>query len=300
MNFSPAPVAPRAAAIVPLMVACSSMWASSFLFMKHIGHALDPMALTALRGLMGAAFVGLFMLATGQSILPRGREWRDWSVLGLLFGFVPNSLTVYALGELTVGLTSMIQASTPLLVALLASMVFADERMSRKKAAGLFLGFTGMVLLIGPKALDVGSASFKGVTAMVAAAISYAVGNVYVRSIPQQQSIRLALGQQSFAGIPTFCGVMLFVGPQAFAAVPDQALWLLALGTLGTAVPIVLFMNILRMAGPTLGSMNGYFTTIWTVVFGAFLLSEPIVMREVVAVVAVLCGVGMVSSARRA
>ena len=98
------------------MLVCSSMWGSSFLFMKLIGTDLSPIALTAARGMMGGVLIGLWLLAMGRDIMPRGREWRDWAILAILQGIVPNTLTAYALTEITAGLSSMIQASTPLMV----------------------------------------------------------------------------------------------------------------------------------------------------------------------------------------
>jgi drug/metabolite transporter (DMT)-like permease len=282
------------------MLACSFLWASAFLLMKLIGVDLSPFALTAVRGAMGGSLLALWLLARRQSIVPRGRrEWRDWIALGILQGIVPNTLTAYALIEITAGLTAMIQASAPLMVAVLAHRLFADERLTLRRASGVLVGCAGMALLLGPAAFAGGAGSLRGVLAMAAAAVSYALGNIYVRSIPAPQPSRLAFGQQVFSGLPTFACVLAVGGPAAFAGVPAQAGTLAILGIFGTALPIVLYMNILRLAGPTLGSMNGYLVPIWTVLLGVGLLHETIVLREVVAGAAVLAGVAIVSSARR-
>lgn len=281
--------------LVGELLLCSLLWGSSFLLMKTTGAEIPPVALAAIRGIMGAMILGGWLMARGASVLPRGREWRDWAVLGLFQGIIPNPLTIYALSEITAGLTSLIQASTPLMVAVLAHALFAEERLNWRRGAGVLVGFAGMAILVGPAALDGGATSLMGCLAMLAAAASYAVGGLYVRSIPAAKPVRLALGQQAFSGVPLFAVVLAFDGPAAFAAVPDQALSLAALGVFATALPIALYMHILRTAGPTRGSMNGYLVPIWTLALGALLLGETVGLRELVGGLVVLAGVGLVS-----
>ena len=291
----------RAASRSPVlaqMLLCSFLWANSYLLMKLIGADVAPLLLTALRGLMGGGLLALWVLWRGQHILPKGREWRDWAVLGLLQGLIPNTLTAYALSQIAAGLTSMLQATTPLMVAVLAHFLFADERLSRRRLCGVLVGFAGMAVLIGPSGESLQSGSFWGALAMIATAVSYALGSLYVRSIPVAEPARLALGQQAFSGIPATLAVLAFFGPQAFAAVPEHLLALTALGIFATALPIVLFMNILRRAGPTLGSMNGYLTPVWTVLLGFLILGETTAPHEIVGGVIVFLGVLLANERR--
>ena len=46
----------------------------------------------------------------------------------------------------------MIQASSPLIVAVLSHLLFADERLSPQRFLGVVIGFIGMAILIGPAA----------------------------------------------------------------------------------------------------------------------------------------------------
>lgn len=290
---------PDATPLLAQLLVCSFLWASAFLLMKVVGADVAPVALAAVRGAMGASLLGLWFVARGEAILPHGREWRDWIVLGLLQGAIPNSLTAYALSHITTGLTALIQASSPLLVAVLAHALFVDERLTGRRATGVLVGFAGMAILIGPSALAGAAGSLEGTLAMVATAASYAAGTLYVRTIPDARPARLALGQQAFSALPTLAWVLVATGPAAFAGVPDHLLTLAALGLFGTALPIVLYMRILKLAGPTLGAMNGYLTPFWTLLLGMALLGETIGWREVAGGIVVLAGVGIVSSARK-
>lgn len=282
--------------LVLQMLFCSFLWASAFLLMKVAGTSLSPLALTAVRGVMGAALLAAWLGLRRQRVMPRGREWRDWTMLGLLQGVIPNTLTAYALTLIPAGLTSMIQATTPLIVAVLAQMIFADETLTRRRAIGLAVGFGGMALLLGPTAFGGHAVAGAGAVAMVIVAVSYAFGNLYVKSIPSPEPIRLAYGQQLMSGLPTFSATMMLWGPAAFDGVAQSAVTLALLGIFGTALPIVLFMRILRIAGPTVGSMNGYFLPPWTILLGFLILNEALSLREIVATAIVLAGVMIVST----
>lgn len=281
--------------LLALLLTCSFLWASSYLMMKLLGSGLAPVPMAAVRGLMGAGFLAAWLLARGQGVLPRGREWRDWLLLGIFQGIVPNSLTAYALTEITTGLAAMIQAASPLIVAFLAHLMFAEERLSWRRGAGVATGFAGMAILLGPAAFASGSASPLGPLAMAATALSYAIGVLYVRTIPNPRPARLALGQQAFSGLPTLVIVLLVSGGGAFAMVPEHALSLLVFGLFGTALPILIYMHILRTAGPTRGSMNTYLIPFWTLLLGTLLLHESVGPREVLGGAVVLAGVAIVT-----
>ncbi len=285
-----------AQAPLPLqLLACSFLWGTAFLLMKLIGTDIGAVPLAAVRGLMGAALIGGWFVICGASILPRGREWRDWAVLGLVQGAIPNTPTVYALTQISAGMTSLIQASTPLVVAVLAHLLFADERLTWRRGAGVLLGFAGMAILLGPAVLNGTAGSLMGVLAMAATALSYAVGNLYVRSIPNPQPGRLAFGQQLFSGLPLTAAALALGGFGAFAALPSHAGTLIVLGIFATALPIALYMNILRLAGPTRGSMNGYLVPVWTILMGVVVLGETVGLREVLGGIVVLSGIAVAS-----
>ena len=59
-------------------------------------------------------------------------------------------------------------------------------------------------------------------------------------------------------------------------------------------------MNILRQAGPTLGSMNGYLVPVWTIGLAAILLDEIVTSRQILGGAVVLAGLAIVSLTKRA
>jgi drug/metabolite transporter (DMT)-like permease len=294
----PKPSAPTPASLASHLLACSILWASGFLFIKLAG-GVNPFVIAAMRGLLGALSLGLFFLVLRRSVVPRGREWRDWAFLGTFNGWGPNVLVAYALTEIATGSAAMIQATAPLIVAVLAHAFFPDERLSARRGVGVLVGFVGMGILIGPAALPESGVSATGALAMVATAMSYAVGNIYARTVKNADPARLALGQQICSALPATAFALALIGPEAFAPVPDHAAAFIGLGVLATAIPILLFMRLILHAGPTRASMVGYLMPVWTVVLAILFLGERIGPRDVLGGVVVLAGVGLVSFSGR-
>ena len=291
----PTPVG--AAFLATHLLGCSILWASGFLLIKLVPD-VRPVALAACRGLIAAAALSAWFLVRRETILPRGREWRDWAVLGTLNGWGPNILVATALAEIGAGLAAMIQAAGPLVVAVLAHLLFADERLDARRAGGILVGFVGVAVLIGPTALPSNAASLSGALLMLVVTTLYALGNVYVRFVPGAAAARLALGQQMVSGPAALALALAFGGPDTFGPAPAHATVLLALGVVGTAMPIVLFMRLIREAGPTRAATVGYLLPVWTALLAFVFLGETVSGREVLGGAIVLGGVALVSALR--
>lgn len=303
MSAAPGEAAALPAAPTPVFMAvnllvCSMLWSTSFLFIKLSGD-VNPFVLAAARGLIGASALLLWFAVQVKSIRPDNGQWHHWVVLGALNGWIPNVLVAHALTQIGTAPAAMIQASGPLIVALLSHLLFADERLTLRRFGGVLVGLAGMGILIGPAALPDSGISPWGALTMVATALSYATANLYVRSIKHADPARLALGQQICSGIPATALALVVAGPAAFAAVPSSAASLLALGIVSTALPILLFMRLIRRAGPTRASMVGYLQPVWTAVLAVLFLNESIGLREIIGGGVVLSGVALVSLSGR-
>lgn len=296
-----APGGPGRAFVLGHLLVCSFFWGSSFLFIKLTGGEVSPLAVAAGRGLIGAATLALWILWRGESPLPRRHEIRHWLVLGTTNGWVPNVLVAYALVRLATGPAAMIQAAGPLVVAILAHFLFREERLTRRRLAGVLLGMAGVALLIGPRLVEGGGTAL-GVLAMVGVMLSYSAGNLYVRTVPAAAGDpgRLALGQQVFSGLVALTLTLMLAGPSALAPLGDHLPAMLALGVVATALPMALFMRLIRAAGPTRAAMTGYLVPTFATLLGVAVLGETLELRQLAGGCIILAGVFLVSTARPA
>ncbi|MGL4241006.1 MAG: DMT family transporter [Beijerinckiaceae bacterium] len=280
--------------VVAHLVGCSITWGMGFMLMKLIDGGLSVPVIAAMRALLAAAVLAAAVVAMGRSPLPEGREVKDWLVLGTVNGWAPNMLVAYALLHMDSGPAALIQASGPLMTALLAHAFLTGERLTAARIIGIAVGAAGVALLIGPKAFAGGSTTL-AVAAMLLLTFGYAVGNIYARTIRSPEPIRMALGQQAVSAVVATTVALAIFGPSGFAQAPTHAGPLLALGLLATAVPIWLFMRLITAAGPTKAAMTGYLVPATAVVLGVAVLGEPIVPRQIAGGLIVLLGVAIVT-----
>ena len=124
--------------------------------------------------------------------------WGHLTVAAAFGNVVPFLLLSYGEQTTGAGLAGVLVGSTPLLTLALAAVALHTERPTPRKAVGLLVGFVGGVLVVGPWRDS--SGSLAGQVACLGAALSYAVGFVYVRRfLPPRGLAPLALAAAQLA-----------------------------------------------------------------------------------------------------
>ncbi len=277
----------------------SAFWGSGFIFMKALTGSVSPVGLSAARATIAASALALWFLARREDPRPQPHEILPWAVLGTVNGWLPNILTAFALTQITAASSAMIQASGPLMVAVMAHFAFAEERLTPGRIGGVCLGFLGMGLLIGPAAFLEGGASMLGALSMTAVAFCYAIGGIYARRLRGHESRRLALGQQMASACFALPLVLVLEGGAALSSFAANPWALIALGILSTAIPITIFMGTLVRHGPTKAAMVGYMMPVFATILAVVFLGESIGLREIAGGAVILVGVWLVSASKR-
>lgn len=289
-------------AATPLFVAahlavCAATWGSSFIFIKLTAGEVDVLTLSFVRAGIAALAMAAFVIWLGQMPWPTREERLDWLVLGTVNGWVPNILVAFALERMAAGMASMVQAATPIFTAILAHLLFMDERLSRQKAAGVAVGFVGTLMLIGPR-LGEGGSEALAIAAMVGVVVSYGSGNIYARFRRGQRPERMALGQQAVSALVSGALALPIMGWAATEAALLNHGWpLFALGFFCTAIPIAAFMRLISRAGPTRASMVSYLAPATAVFLSVLILGEALTLWQALGGVVILIGVGLMTLA---
>ena len=156
------------------------VWGSSYWPTEVAGRDSTPLALSALRTLP-AAFVLLLVLPAVRSRLPRGRVALWAGVTGLLM----VSVFFYGLTEGTVraggGSAAVLGNTSPFFV-LVLGWLFIGERISVPGAAGLVIGFAGVVLMVSSQLGEgAGAGVAVGLALAMTAAVAWAVGTLVIK-----------------------------------------------------------------------------------------------------------------------
>ncbi|MFE9044406.1 DMT family transporter [Streptomyces sp. NPDC007818] len=270
------------------------IWGFSFLFIKVGTEGFAPFQVTFGRLLFGTAVLAVALLVK-RDRLPRGaRTWGHLTVAAFLLNALPFSLFAYA--ELTIPstLAGICNATTPLWGMVLSLVALSEDRPTRVRAAGLGIGFIGVLTVLGAwqgfSGLDV-----TGTALALLASFSYAVGWIYVRrtlSGTGASNLSLATGQ---VGVAT---LQLAVVTPLFTTVPGSVellplLAVIALGALGTGYAMLLQYGVVAEVGPTTASMVTYFIPVIATAAGVAFLGEQLAWNTPVGAVVVLLGAAL-------
>lgn len=275
-------------------VLLAAIWGLSFVFIKIGDGGLAPLQVALGRMVFGSAVL-IAVLAVRRESLPRDpRTWGHLAVAALLLNAVPFSLFAY--GELRVSsvMAGIWNATTPLLTLPVAMLVLRDERLTRARAAGLAVGFAGVLVVLGIWR-GFGGGDTAGSLLCLAAGGSYALGFPYARrNLAGRPESALALSAaQLLCGTAELALITPFLTGPPTAVTPQVVASVIALGALGTGIAYVLSYSIIRDAGATVASTVTYLIPVFFTVAGVLLLHEPLSWNQPIGALIVIAGAAL-------
>ncbi|MDJ0950024.1 MAG: EamA family transporter [Alphaproteobacteria bacterium] len=274
-----------------------SAWGSSFMFIKIGIGSIPPVTLAAARVLIGAALLAAIARAQGRHFPPIGRVWLLFLLIGLTGNALPFALI--GVGETLIdsALAAVLIATVPLFTMCLAHFFAADDRLSAGKILGLVLGFSGVVLLIGPDALAGAQADVLGAAAIVGAALGYAVTNIAAQQARRLPAVVAGACTLACAALWAVPASLLLERPWTVSPGTDALLALLALTLVSTAAGNLVFFRLIARTGPSFVSFNNYLIPGMGVIFGTLFLGEEIGLRTLGALALILLGIAAATDA---
>ncbi|MBR0650647.1 DMT family transporter [Roseomonas terrae] len=284
------------AALWVRLITIAALWGGAFPLIRYLTGFLSPFAMAGVRGVLAAIVVFLFLWMRGQLGGITRKVAIGALVLGTFSGVLPNTLIPIALQRMEAAPASLIQATGPLIITLLAGLLLPGEKPTRRMMLGIGIGFCGIALVIGPGGLGGGTAF--GAMLILAATTSYAISTVWVRMAPRGPAAALALGQQTVSGVISGSLAMAVDGPQAL--VQPTEVWVLAvvLAIFATAIPLTLFLGLATRAKAADAAMVGYLQPVFATLIAAAWLGEVPSWQVVAGGVVVLAGVAVVTTRR--
>lgn len=269
------------------------IWGSSFLFMKVALGGISPAQVAWSRLILGALTLGLFV-ALRRDSLPRSLKlWAHMTVLAVSFCVVPFLLFSWAQQHVTSGLASIYNATTPIMTAVMAGLLFRVERLKLVQIAGILVGILGVMVIIAPwQGLDLNQ-SLLAQFAILGATACYGFSLAYMRKFVSNSGMSALVF--SFLNIGIAAAIMAVLTP--FIALSPVALdpWIIGsvilLGCLGTGVAYIWNQNTLRAWGPTRASTVTYITPVVGVALGILILGEGLSWNEPVGAIVVFLGI---------
>lgn len=269
------------------------IWGSSFLFMKVALGGLSPAQVAWSRLVLGALALGLFVLIRREALPRRLVLWGHMTVLAVSFCVVPFLLFSWAQQHVTSGLASIYNATTPIMTAVMAGLLFRVEKLKAIQIGGILLGILGVVVIIAPwQGLDL-SQSLIAQFAILGATACYGFSLAYMRKFVSGTEMSALMF--SFLNIGIAAAIMVVLTPVLVLTPVALDPWIVAsvvlLGCLGTGVAYIWNQNTVRAWGPTRASTVTYITPLVGVLLGVLVLGEHISWNEPVGALVVFLGI---------
>jgi len=292
------------------------IWGSSFLLMKVGLESLSAVQISGLRILSGAAVISVLLLAKGGRLPTGARVWGHLFVCGLFLGALP--FTLFALSETRISsaLAGIGNATTPIVAVLATIAILPGERVTGSRLVAVLVGFLGVVTIMQPWT-SVDRPDVVGFSMGLAGGASYGIGWTYNRRF--LSGVDLGGLSQPTATLLTALVLMVPVmlgwaafQPEGLAAIwsydaPDTGTWfwlplacVLVLGLVGTGFAYMLQFDVVRGAGPVIGSTITYLIPVVSVLLGVFVLGESLGPWQLVGFAIVLSAAFVVNRKPRA
>jgi O-acetylserine/cysteine efflux transporter len=210
------------------------LWGFNFLAVKETVDYLPPYATVTIR------FLVVSLLVVPFTPYPKGHT-KALLNSALLLGVGHFGILFYGMGMVDTGLSSILNRSGGIALALLA-VVLLGEKISRRLWAGLALSMVGVVILVVDTSQLAVSFSWKtviGSACIVFSSVLWAYATIYMKKSLAEVSTFGQVGWVALYSVPGCFLVSLFTEPTAYAAIAAAPLsaWLgLAYTVVGSSI----------------------------------------------------------------
>lgn len=271
------------------------IWGSSFILIKRGLEVFSPGEVGAFR--IVAAGLVLLPLSLPRIKTLNKRQVKNLLIVGMVGSFIPAFLFAKAQTQLSSSLTGVFNAMTPLFVVIIGALFF-NARITKRNTIGLIIAFLGVVVLLTVKEgsgwgtfTDINSYAFFVLLACVCYGVNLNIIKyrfvelkpVAITAISLLMVLPMAL-LYLFAFTNFSFKIMHVEGAIAAAG------YITLLGVMGTALALMLFNIMVKVATPVFASSVTYLIPI-VAIFWGLLDGEVLLAGHYLGFVAVILGV---------
>ncbi len=275
-----------------LIIGPGCIWGSSYLFIAEGLNAMRPEGITFVRTVIGFLCLSVVpgvrkpVLRTDRALV---------ALLGLIWLALPMSMFPFAEQRVSSALTGLLNAATPLFVAIVAAGL-ARKLPSKGVQLAVGVGLIGSLLIAAPS-LGEGRNSAAGVGLIMAALVSYGFALNLARPLQQRNGALPVIWRA--VGIAA-----ILTAPTGFKAVLDAhwttpaVLSMLALGALGTGFANVMVATAAGRTTAARASAMGFIIPAMSLLLGVVVRHEHVKALSILGAVVCVGGAVLLTRAR--
>jgi len=288
----------RAWAWAAFAVVCV-VWGTTYLGIRIALETIPPLLLTGTR----FTAAGLIMLAVaklrGEAIPRDFRTLANLTFVGFLMVGVGNLAVVWAEQWVPSGMAALFVATAPFWMAIIEAFRTHGERLDRRGAIGMLIGFLGVAMLVTPGGSGgaFNTMFVLGALAIQVGSLGWQYGSAHAKYRMKKVPLMSSSALQMLSGGVIVSIVALAAGEAPrFALTPRTFAALAYLTLFGSVLAYSAYVFALAHMRTTNTSLYAYVNPVVAVFLGWLILDEPLTWLSVVAMVVILAGVALVQS----
>ena len=248
----------------------SAIWGSAFVAIEFSLNEQHPFVIAFARILLASLFL-LFFVFLKKLSFPR--DLKTWSML-ILIGLLNNAMPFYLISwgqqYISAGTASVMLAIGPFVALVASHYITNDEKITIFKLVGVFLGFTGVFILLGDDFLLGNKDSLYGKIAMLVAVMGYITSGFLIRKLAHVPTLVCSSSMFMTASIMMF-PFLFFITIEDFTVFNYSFLVIIYLAIVPTASASLIRINLVQRVGVQFMSQVAYlipmFAILWSWIF---------------------------------
>ena len=268
------------------------IWGSSFamIFECLNGGYFSPEQIVGYRLTIGSVVLILTCLICRKKFPNTLNTWVGFLIYAVIGNIIPFQLIAQGQLFITSGMAGLLMAFVPLMTMVLAHIFLPNNELNRFKIIGFILGISGVLFILGPSISD-GNNELYGILLILGATFFYSINSVIVEKLPKYDPLVAATCSTTLASLLAFL-LWPDIINLSLDGVPIRTLLnMLALGLLSTGLGALIYFNLINNAGAAFLSNMNYVIPVYAFTLGAFVLGEPVLWQNMVALVLIVFGI---------
>ena len=293
-GVAPARIDPR---LIASLAAVYVIWSSTYLALRIVVVDLPPLLSAAIRFLLAGGAMFGYALYKGAKV-PALRDWVRVSPVGIFLFVGGNGFVSIAAQSVPSGGIAVVCALMPLWVGVLGAMF--GVRPTRREWMSLFIGFAGVVILLGGPSL---AGEPIHIVLVIVSPVLWAAGSLWSRrtkDVGGEHAPLIGPALQMLTG-GIALGAVALVRGEAMPLEASASSWfaLVYLFVFGSLLGFTAYAWLLRNTRPAIATSYAYINPVLAVLIGAALYGEPLGWTTLIANILIVGAVMLALSGAR-
>ena len=273
-----------------LLILLAIIWGSAFFNIKIATYSYDPFTLALVRVIFASIPLLILCKLKEIKIEAFSKYWKSYALIGLTNIAIPFVLIAVGTAKINSYLAAILMSTTPLSGSILAHFFLKNEKLSIFKSLGVFIGFSGIVLLFFDKVI-INSENYYYALITIIGSTFYCIGGLLTLKLKNKKNENVTTSTTLWSVIFLLPFSLIFETPWNSNPSLSSTLSLLYLGVVATGFAWLIRFRILTVNGLVFQTQVAYLIPIFGIIFGYFLMNEIITWRVLVSLVIILIGI---------